>query len=71
MVFFFLGRLNPESRTSVYPLFEINSSVLDELEPVTSPREGLDDREMRILPSPILLKIAEGTCSPASHLEET
>ena len=43
-----------------YPIFEIKSVVLDTLEPISSPREVLEIRDMRIFPPFSTLQVAEG-----------
>ena len=43
-----------------YPILEIKSVLLDTLEPISSPREVLEIRDMRIFPPFSTLQVAEG-----------
>jgi len=49
-----------ESADLNYPPFEIESVVLDTWEPISSPQEVLEIRDMRIFPTFSTLKVAEG-----------
>ena len=49
-----------ESADLNYPPFEIESVVLDTLEPISSPQEVLEIRDVRIFPTFSSLKVAEG-----------